>query len=102
MTLSVDVYNDEIMGYDPNDPDNDREGINGIRFKWTPAEAYARAQKGRAQMAEYRNKEAREARKMRIERRRGSEAVKASREEAETARRVRFIEVEAKSAISTD
>lgn len=94
-------HDDEITGHDPDDPDDDGEGINGIGFKPTPAEAYARAQKRRAQMAEYRNREAREARKMRSERRRGSEAKKISSEEAETARRVRFMEAEAKSVIST-
>jgi hypothetical protein len=93
-------HDDEITGHDPDDPDDDGEGINGIGFKPTPAEAYARAQKRRAQMAEYRNREAREARKIRSERRRGSEASKVTKEEAETARRVRFIEAEAKSIIS--
>lgn len=92
-------HDDEITGHDPDDPDDDGEGINGIGFKPTPAEAYVRAQKRRAQMAEYRNREAREARKMRSERRRGSEIAKASREEAETARRVRFMEAEAKSIV---
>jgi hypothetical protein len=95
-------HDDEITGHDPDDPDDDGEGINGIGFKPTPAEAYARAQKRRAQMAEYRNREAREARKMRSERRRGSEVSKVSREEAETARRVRFMEAEAKSIIPTN
>jgi hypothetical protein len=95
-------HDDEITGHDPDDPDDDGEGINGIGFKPTPAEAYARAQKRRAQMAEYRNREAREARKMRSERRRGSEAAKVTREETETERRVRFMEAEAKSIISTN
>jgi hypothetical protein len=95
-------HEDEITGHDPDDPDDDGEGINGIGFKPTPAEAYARAQKRRAQMAEYRNREAREARKIRSERRRGSEVSKASREEAETERRVRFMEAEAKSIIPTN
>ena len=95
-------HDDEITGHDPDDPDDDGEGINGIGFKPTAAEAYARAQKRRAQMAEYRNREARDARKMRSERRRGSDLAKASREEAETARRVRFMEAEAKSIITTN
>jgi hypothetical protein len=95
-------HDDEITGHDPDDPDDDGEGINGIGFKPTPAEAYARAQKRRAQMAEYRNREAREARKMRSERRRGSEVSKASRDEAETARRVRFMEAEVKNIIPTN
>ncbi|PVH76508.1 hypothetical protein DL98DRAFT_517944 [Cadophora sp. DSE1049] len=98
---SLTWHDDEITGHDPTDPDDDGEGINGIGFKPTPAEAYARTQKRRQQMAEYRNREAREARKMRSERRRGSEMSKASKEEQETARRVRFLEAEAKSVVST-
>ncbi|KAH7395507.1 hypothetical protein BKA64DRAFT_708901 [Cadophora sp. MPI-SDFR-AT-0126] len=96
-------HDDEITGHNPTDPDDDGEGINGIGFRPTPAEAYARTQKRRQQMAEYKNREAREARKMRSERRRGSEMSKASKEEQETARRVRFLEGEAgpKTAVST-
>lgn len=98
---SLTWHDDEITGHDPTDPDDDGEGINGIGFKPTPAEAYARTQKRRQQMAEYRNREAREARKMRSERRRGSEMSKANKEEQETARRVRFMEAEAKIVVST-
>jgi hypothetical protein len=107
-------HDDEITGHNPDDPDDDGEGINGIGFKPTAAEAYARATKRRQQMLEYRNREAREARKMRSERRRGSEVRKnsvgggsgsgsgsGSREEQETARRVRFLEGEGRSVIST-
>ncbi|CZS95277.1 uncharacterized protein RAG0_05007 [Rhynchosporium agropyri] len=86
---SLTWHDDEITGHDPTDPDDDGEGINGIGFKPTPAEAYARTQKRRQQMAEYRNREAREARKMRSERRRGNE--RPSKEE-EKERRVRFME----------
>jgi hypothetical protein len=100
-------HDDEITGHNPDDPDDDGEGINGIGFKPTPAEAYARAMKRRQQMLEYRNREAREARKMRSERRRGSEVRKdsvggssGSREEQETARRVRFLEGEGRSVVS--
>lgn len=94
-------HDDEITGHDPTDPDDDGEGINGIGFKPTAAEAYVRTQKRRQQMAEYKNREAREARKMRSERRRGSEKSKATKEEEETARRVRFMEVGAQSVVST-
>ncbi|KAL2072029.1 hypothetical protein VTL71DRAFT_11372 [Oculimacula yallundae] len=94
---SLTWHDDEITGHDPTDPDDDGEGINGIGFKPTAAEAYARTQKRRQQMAEYRNREARDARKMRSERRRGSELSKASKEEQETARRVRFLEQETKA-----
>ena len=95
-------HDDEITGHNPDDPDDDGEGINGIGFRPTPAMAHARMEKRRLQMAEYRNREAREARAKRSERRGGSDTQsRASREEEETARRVRFLEVEVKSIIST-
>lgn len=94
-------HDDEITGHNPDDPDDDGEGINGIGFKPTPAMAYARTEKRRQQMLEYKNREAREARAKRSERRRASENSKSSREEEETARRVRFLEGEVKSVIST-
>lgn len=93
-------HDDEITGHKPDDPDDDGEGINGIGFKPTPAMAYARMEKRRMQMAEYKNREARDARARRSERRRGSDHSKQSREEEETARRVRFLEGEVKSIIS--
>lgn len=94
-------HDDEITGHNPDDPDDDGEGINGIGFRPTPAIAHARMEKRRLQMVEYKNREAREARAKRSERRRGSGLSKASREEEETARRVRFLEAEVKSIIST-
>jgi hypothetical protein len=94
-------HDDEITGHDPTDPDDDGEGINGIGFKPTAAEAYVRAQKRRQQMMEYRNREAREARKIRSERRRGNEIPKVSQDDQETARRVRFLEAEVKSMMTS-
>jgi len=95
-------HDDEITGHNPDDPDDDGEGINGIGFKPTPAMAHARTEKRRLQMMEYRNREAREARAKRSERRRGSEILKTgSREDAENERRVRFMEGEVQSIIST-
>lgn len=94
-------HDDEITGHNPDDPDDDGEGINGIGFKPTPAMAYARTEKRRQQMLEYKNREAREARAKRSERRRASEVSKSSREEEETARRVRFLEGEVKSILTT-
>ncbi|CAG8952537.1 hypothetical protein HYFRA_00009642 [Hymenoscyphus fraxineus] len=86
-------HDDEITGHDPSDPEDDGEGINGIGFKPTVQEAHVRAQKRKAQMAEYKTREAKEARARRNERRRGSE--RTEREEAkERARRVRFLEAE--------
>ncbi|EPE35728.1 hypothetical protein GLAREA_05065 [Glarea lozoyensis ATCC 20868] len=84
-------HDDEITGHDPSDPEDDGEGINGIGFKPTAAEAYARAQKRKSQMADYKSREAREARARRNERRRGKE--KADREESKE-RRVHFSEAE--------
>ncbi|KAH8816648.1 hypothetical protein F5884DRAFT_853083 [Xylogone sp. PMI_703] len=67
---------EEITGFTISDPDDDGEGINGIGFRPTAAMAYARAEKRRAQVLEYRNREAREARARRSERRRGDGVVK--------------------------
>lgn len=63
----------EITGHlaDPStDPDDDGTGLNGIGFKPTPALAYARSQKRRQQLNEWRLRETREARAKRSERRR--------------------------------
>jgi len=84
-------HDDEITGHNPDDPDDDGTGINGIGFKPTPAMAYARTEKRRAQMADYKSREAREARAKRNEKRRGNELSQASQIEQETARRVRFL-----------
>ncbi|KAF7876488.1 hypothetical protein EAF04_001578 [Stromatinia cepivora] len=93
-------HDDEITGHKPDDPDDDGEGINGIGFRPTPAIAYARTERRKQQMADYRSREAREARARRSERRRGTEA--AAREEADNvARRVRFLESDTQTIIST-
>lgn len=83
---------DEITGHNPTDPDDDGEGINGIGFRPTAAEAYVRTQKRKQQMAEYKSREAREARARRSEKRRGETS-----EEKEAQRRVRFLEGEKSS-----
>lgn len=85
-------HDDEITGYKPDDPDDDGEGINGIGFRPSAAIAYARAEKRKQQMADYRSREAREARARRSERRRGAEMKEAAaKQEVENvARRVRF------------
>jgi len=99
-------HDDEITGHNPNDPDDDGEGINGIGFRPTAAEAYARAQKRRQQMTEYRNREAKEARARRSELRkvRGSvgKGSTSSREEQETARRVRFLGEDSNTTLLTN
>ncbi|TVY30852.1 hypothetical protein LHYA1_G000812 [Lachnellula hyalina] len=81
-------HDDEITGHDPTDSDDDGEGINGIGFRPTAAEAYARTQKRKQQMEQYRTREAREARARRSERRRGVEGVSESAGEKD--RKVRF------------
>ena len=64
-------HESEITGHDPDDPNDDGYGINGIGFRPTPAIAAARAQKRKQQLAEYRSRETKEARQKRSERRRG-------------------------------
>ncbi|PQE24926.1 nucleolar 5A protein [Rutstroemia sp. NJR-2017a WRK4] len=96
-------HDDEITGHHPNDPDDDGEGINGIGFRPTAAIAYARAEKRKQAMADYRSREAKEARARRMERRKGDERAKANaKAEADTAaRRVRFLENETPTVIFT-
>lgn len=71
--LSALTWKDsEITGHlagPSTDPDDDGTGINGIGFKPTPAMAYARSQKRRQQINEWRARETREARAKRSERR---------------------------------
>ena len=88
-------HESEITGHDPDDPNDDGEGINGIGFKPTPAIAWARAQKRKSQLADYRSREAKEARAKRTERRRmGSAELKLddSSFEGEKKAKVRFSE----------
>jgi hypothetical protein len=93
-------HDDEITGHDPSDPEDDGEGINGIGFKPTPAEARARAERRRQQMAEYKSREMKEARAKRSERRRGGASMTTGSKE-EAARRVRFSEAEANIMITS-
>jgi hypothetical protein len=67
-------HDSEITGHNPTDPSDDGYGINGIGFRPTPAIAWARSQKRKQQLADYRNREAREARQRRSERRREGSA----------------------------
>jgi len=67
-------HDSEITGHNPTDPSDDGYGINGVGFRPTPAIAWARSQKRKQQLADYRNREAREARQRRIERRREGSA----------------------------
>lgn len=63
----------EITGHDPKDPMDDGYGINGVGFLPTLAIANARAERRKRQVAEWRNREAREARQRRSDRRRRGE-----------------------------
>ncbi|KAF2634224.1 hypothetical protein P280DRAFT_474795 [Massarina eburnea CBS 473.64] len=73
----------EITGHlvgPATDPDDDGTGLNGIGFRPTPAIAYARAQKRRQQVLDWKAREAREARAKRSERRRRGVGGASSRE----------------------
>lgn len=96
-------HDDEITGHNLDDPDDDGEGINGIGFKPTAAQAEARAQRRKQQLAEYRSRESKEARAKRSERRRGNNASARNTaiSEADTARKVRFSDAESNTMIET-
>ena len=87
-------HDSEITGHNPTDPNDDGYGINGVGFRPTAAIAWARSQKRKQQVADYRTREAREARARRNERRRnGSNSGTASPQESPKALkkgRVRF------------
>ncbi|KAH3970933.1 hypothetical protein HBI23_213440 [Parastagonospora nodorum] len=73
----------EITGHlvDPStDPDDDGTGLNGIGFRPTAAMAYARSQKRRQQLNEWKARETREARAKRHDRRRRGAGGTASRD----------------------
>lgn len=90
---SLTWHDDEITGYQDDDPEDDGEGINGIGFKPTPLQAYQRMEKRRQQMADYKMRETREARAKRGARRRGSVSeVAAAKVDGVNGRRVRFME----------
>ena len=91
----------EITGHDPTDPADDGYGINGVGFLPTPAMAVARAERRKRQVAEWKNREARDARQRRSEarRRRDQDMNRGDRSASERdlaggqQRRVRFLEV---------
>lgn len=93
-------HDEEITGHNPNDPTDDGYGINGIGFLPTPAIASARAERRKKQVAEWKNREAREARQKRGDRRRrrdlesGPSAGCTTHEKrANESRKVRFLEI---------
>ena len=79
---------------DPQDPEDDGEGINGIGFVPTTAIADARAERRRRQVKEWKERENREARVRRGERRRLKEVESevSNSTGVENAKKVRFIE----------
>ncbi|KAL8708035.1 MAG: hypothetical protein Q9220_007031 [cf. Caloplaca sp. 1 TL-2023] len=93
--------NTEITGHDPTDPADDGYGINGVGFLPTPAMASARAERRKRQVAEWKSREAKEARQKRSEARRRRDyeinnEADVSNEGAlggSQERRVRFLEV---------
>jgi hypothetical protein len=92
----VENSDSEITGHNPTDPNDDGYGINGIGFKPTPAIAWARSQRRKQQLADYKSRETKEARQRRIERRRVSSVNAESEKEnqdggsAKNSSRVRF------------
>ncbi|KAI1074008.1 hypothetical protein F5B20DRAFT_474373 [Whalleya microplaca] len=97
---SLTWHEDEITVYDPEDKDDDGTGINGIGFKPTPAIAYARAQKRRQQLAEYKKREESEAREKRNQRRRELGGT-AGLERKHSIVRVRFSEADPNTMVTT-
>ena len=85
-------HESEITGHNPDDPNDDGYGINGIGFRPTAAIAWSRSQKRKQQIAEYRSREAREARQRRSERRRNgsSEGADLASSDFKAGSKVRF------------
>ena len=89
----------EITGHNPTDPTDDGYGINGVGFVPTPAIANARAERRKRQVADWKNREAKDARQKRSDRRRRKEAeaesiaAAAAGLGADGGRKVRFLEV---------
>jgi len=63
-------HDHEITGHLMQDADDDGYGINGIGFRPTAALAYARSQRRKQQVEEWRARESKDARQMRSQRRR--------------------------------
>ncbi|KAI8963444.1 hypothetical protein F5Y11DRAFT_319306 [Daldinia sp. FL1419] len=93
-------HEDEITIYDPEDKDDDGTGINGIGFRPTPALAYARAQKRRQQLADYRKREESEARAKRNQRRRQQIGHAVELERKHSMARVRFSDAEPTTVVT--
>lgn len=92
ITLDSLTWSDsEITGHNPTDPNDDGYGINGIGFKPTAEIAWARSQHRLKQLAEWKNREANEARENRRARREGVAQVKLKSGPSSTAqKKVKF------------
>lgn len=55
----------EIVGHDPDDPEEDNRGVNGIGYQKTKAEQWRISEKKKRQISEWRLREAKEARSLR-------------------------------------
>lgn len=96
-------HDEEITGHNPDDPTDDGYGINGVGFLPTPTIANARAERRKKQIAEWKNREAKEARQKRGDRRRRRDMESASSPNgtslgqtgmrANGSRKVRFLEI---------
>jgi hypothetical protein len=91
----------ELISYDPHDPDDDGEGLDGIGYRPTSAQQQKRDVKRRKQLEEYRSRENREERRRRSERRgikHGLEKKLEGIERQRPNRRVKFLEIGEESA----
>ncbi|KAK8136183.1 hypothetical protein PG984_004123 [Apiospora sp. TS-2023a] len=94
-------HEDEITVYDAEDKDDDGTGLNGIGFKPTAAAAYARAQKRRQQLSEYKKREESEARARRNQKRREQLGEAAVLKRSHSMIRVHFSEAEPEAVVMT-
>ncbi|KAK8038288.1 hypothetical protein PG994_015055 [Apiospora phragmitis] len=94
-------HEDEITVYDAEDKDDDGTGLNGIGFKPTAAVAYARAQKRRQQLSEYKKREESEARARRNQKRREQLGEAAVLKRSHSMIRVHFSEAEPEAVVMT-
>ncbi|KAK8066234.1 hypothetical protein PG997_012981 [Apiospora hydei] len=94
-------HEDEITVYDAEDKDDDGTGLNGIGFKPTAAVAYARRQKRRQQLSEYKKREESEARARRNQKRREQLGEAAVLKRSHSMIRVHFSEAEPEAVVMT-
>lgn len=87
------VWSDaEITGHDPDDPDDDLYGINGVGFRPTAAMAEQRRAQRRKQIADWRKREDNEKRAWRRQTRNFNESLAEPTKADEEGKRVRFLD----------